>query len=56
MPKNDYHVIVCYILSYLNMLLKEGKSPENSILSLAQYPDNIPESYRDAEGVILEVW
>lgn len=54
MAKNDYHVIACYILSYLYMCLRNGETPENSILSLAQYPDNIPESYRDYVYIQLE--
>lgn len=54
MAKNDYHVIVGYILLYLYTCLQKGKSPENDVLSLAQYPDNIPDSYRDYVYIQLE--
>lgn len=54
MAKNDYYVIAGYILSYLYACLKEGKTPEESFLSLAAYPADIPESYRDYVYIQLE--
>lgn len=47
MAKDDYHVIVCYILSYLYGCLKRGEKPSRDYLSLSRYPDMISESYRD---------
>jgi hypothetical protein len=54
MPKNDYHVIACYILSYLYMCLKEAKTPEEEYLGLLRYPAEIPESYKEYIYVHLE--
>ena len=45
MAKNDYHVIVYYILSYLYHCLKMGETPQIETLSLLDYPAEIPESY-----------
>ena len=47
MAKDDYHVIVCYILSYLYGCLKRGEKPSRDYLSLSRYPGMIPESYRN---------
>lgn len=47
MAKDDYHVIVCYILSYLYGCLKRGEKPSRDYLSLSRYPGEIPDSYRD---------
>ncbi len=54
MPKNDYHVIACYILSYLYMCLKEAKVPEEEYLGLLHYAEPIPESYKEYIYVNLE--
>lgn len=45
MAKNDYHVIVYYILSYLYHCLKMGETPQAETLSLFNYPAEIPETY-----------
>lgn len=47
MVKNDYHVIVYYILSYLYHCLKMGEDPQAETISLSNYPAEIPESYGD---------
>lgn len=47
MEKNDYHVIVYYILSYLYHCLKMGETPQIETLSLSNYPAEIPETYGD---------
>lgn len=45
MAKDDYHVIVYYLLSYLYYCLKGGIQPENKLLSLEEYPVQINEAY-----------
>lgn len=45
MAKDDYHVIVYYLLSYLYYCLKHGIQPESKYLSLAEYPVKINEEY-----------
>lgn len=47
MAKNDYHVIVYYILSYLYHCLKAGETPQRVKTELLDYPAEIPGSYRD---------
>lgn len=45
MAKDDYFVIVLYILSYLYKCLKSGSTVDEEILLLQRYPENIEESY-----------
>lgn len=45
MAKDDYFVIVLYILSYLYKCLKSGSTVDKEILLLQRYPENIEESY-----------
>ncbi len=54
MKNDDYYVIAGYILLYLYSCLKEGKSPEESVLNLSAYPADIPNSYRDYVYIQLE--
>lgn len=46
MSKDDYHVIVYYLLSYLYYCLKHGMQPERNYLSLAEYPVKVNEEYQ----------
>lgn len=45
MGKNDYFVIVYYILKYLYECLKNGKFPDENILRLKCYPVEVEHSY-----------
>ncbi|MFM9413331.1 YjcQ family protein [Peptococcus simiae] len=47
MAKDDYHVIVYYLLSYLYDCLKKGRPVDKSIIRLEAYPEEIdPDYYR----------
>ncbi len=39
MTKNDYHVIVYYLLSYLYDCLKRGRPLDGSVIQLEAYPE-----------------
>lgn len=45
MAKDDYSVIVYYLLSYLYGCLKKGLSVQSSTALLQEYPVKLPESY-----------
>lgn len=45
MSRDDYHVIVYYILKYLYECLKSGKTPDESVIRLEYYPTKIEETY-----------
>lgn len=45
MSKDDYFVIVYYILKYLYFCLKHGKNAEEEIIMLKEYPAHIESSY-----------
>lgn len=46
MVKDDFFVIVCYILKYLYECLKNGEIPSESILNLDKYPIEINDDYK----------
>ncbi|MGF0095014.1 YjcQ family protein [Peptoniphilus sp. SGI.035] len=46
MAKDDYFVIVCYVLKYLYECLKAGVIPKENILNLDVYPVEIKDSYK----------
>lgn len=39
MARDDYHVIVYYLLSYLYDCLKKGRPVDKSIIHLEAYPE-----------------
>lgn len=45
MAKDDYFVVIYYILNYLYECLKRGISPDENILYLKYYPNDINDSY-----------
>lgn len=45
MAKDDYAVIVYYLLSYLYCCLKHGEQPDAQYLGLKEYPATINEQY-----------
>ncbi|MFP5527740.1 YjcQ family protein [Peptococcus simiae] len=45
MAKDDYHVIVYYLLSYLYDCLKKGRPVDKSIIRLEAYPEEIDPDY-----------
>ncbi len=45
MSKDDYHVIVYYLLSYLYYCIKRRIQPEDRYLNLEEYPVQINEAY-----------
>lgn len=45
MAKDDYHVIVYYLLSYLYYCIKRGMQPEDRYLRLEEYPVPINKTY-----------
>lgn len=45
MAKNDYHVIVYYLLSYLYDCLKRGRPLDRNVIRLEAYPEEIDPGY-----------
>lgn len=45
MARDDYHVIVYHLLSYLYDCLKKGRPVDKSIIRLEVYPEEINHSY-----------
>lgn len=46
MAKDDYHVIVYWLLSYLYDCLKKGKTPDEDTLCLLDYPQDLNDEYK----------